>query len=1236
MDESYSAVNISKVFPDWSAEDHAAKKKMWIGETSQIESKEFIADDIPERREVVYSPASLHCISEILVNALDRIEETKSFTGDSRTDHIWVTFNSDCQVTVKNNGRGVPVKMYPGKNKYLPEILFGQLFKGSNLEKTNESKTGGTNGVGSKLANLYSSLFEVEIVYKESDTKTNKIITKYYKQTWKNRMKNVSEPEVKDISESTKQYTKISFIPDFSLFDYPDDKVKIYKLLDGLLRVKIAQMACFANWISSGKAKIEYNGELFRYKSLQQFANWIYPDMKTFSVAIGTSTENKWEVCIGIHENDAKKKSDVLQMTCVNGVSVTGGKHVDKLLDQIIAVTKDNIAKILKETNINFQPGYVYNNIAIFMNCQIPGLDWTEQRKNKLEISAAKLKDYSLPDSFVKNISSNLQERIIETIYEKTPNIGLPKKTKKAIYIPKSKYTPAAYAGTAKSAQCMLFLTEGDSGKTMCDEGLGTLDSEQRRYYGTLTTRGAPVNALKASSFNKKTNRIQWGKKLRENEFLKMFFQVTNLNVDYSYDPADPNYKKQIKELKYGSIVLMVDADSDGMGKIAAIFISNMLLFWPKLVENGFVKIFMSPVRRAYPLGKAKNLKVEEFYSTYDFEQWVEKNNLSEEKLKSKYKIKYFKGLGTHTSVERKYMFKNLSKNIFTIYVERDTKDLYLKLYDKDSEPRKVILSKPIPRYTPEVILRQRETQKISASDHARYEAISHKFENLHQKLYDYVDGMNEVSRKILAGSIKYFKKYPNDEVKIDILSGRIISDMCYHHGPAPLQESIILKAFENVGGNPIIEFLPFGSFGDRQKGPAGHAQPRYIATKLNTRVTKLLYPPDDMPELEYNYDDGKKIEPRRFIPTLPTSILRSVRIPSDGWKGRYNARDVFSTSVIVKYLINCYEEKTGLDKLSIPNPPPDTTGFIGQIRDIRNKTYSVGKYEFDAEKRKLIIKELPLRVWYNDYITKLEEDRMYYNIKGEKSVTVKMFREIIPLCTKYTIHIEIYIEKPNEGYDPIDIIDSHADTPWTDGFEEYFLLKDFMDDHLNYVDIDKAVSFDSYSDIIRAWFPLRKEYYEKRVDRLLRVLEIEILYLENVIRYVSEYKTLGLNRIEEEVAINILSERKYVKFNKPNFTKIKKFPLAKLDEKIFKDGADYDYLLLTTDRDKLTKACNQREERLRRLKDEKNNLITLMSKGKFKGAMLWLNEIEQLQDVIKEGQRTHWMYDEFGKYKFE
>jgi len=602
------------------------------------------------------------------------------------------------------------------------------------------------------------------------------------------------------------------------------------------------------------------------------------------------------------------------------------------------------------------------------------------------------------------------------------------------------------------------------------------------------------------------------------------------------------------------------------------------------------------------------------------------------------------------------------------MYPDAETPRAFEVMFGRDSSLRKDWLKTPIIHPTPQQDAERRVSRKLSCTLLINNEGKEHAMSNLQQKLWSAVDGMNESGRKILDGSLKVFTS-AKEKMKVVTLQGHILAHEHYQHGEASLQESIVGKALLCVGAIQLPQLLPRSNFGTRRMGggikdgDSGH--PRYISTSLNKKLTDKLYPDADYANYEFVYEDGQRVEPKYFVPVLPMAILESTHMPAHGWKIQVWARDVLHVIQIIKYLINTYDvtkDDSQISQMPIGDIRPDTRGFRGEFREIRGTTHCFGDYKFDPKTRILNITELPLRVWSQVYCDSLVEE---HNVKGPDGKVIaksskanlvimegtgknrRISNEIKMFSGKPTNHsnddhinIEIQIAQPDakSGIDPLKIIESYGDGHYSDGFENYFELHQHVSNLLSMIATDESViEFESYEDVIRYWFPIRKRFYELRIDRQLKLMNLRIILLENIIRYVDKYTEMNISKVSEERAIEILTLNS---FDRIHHTWLEAdgyirgedryIPNNQLEQIIVNSpDAKYNYLLNTTDHDKLKQAIIKRKQKYEDMIEARAKFKEMISKGKFKGVDVWLQEIEELEQIIKEGFKTKWGLDE-------
>lgn len=169
---------------------------MWVWDA---EASEMV------NRSITYTPGLYKIFDEIIVNAADNKQR------DGNMDQLKVTIDAEAgTISVWNNGNGIPIAKHAEHNCYVPTMIFGELLTGSNFDDGQAKTTGGRNGFGAKLANIFSTEFVLETADSERKLK--------FKQTFSNNMGSRGEPVVSSYT-SGKDYTCVTFKPDLARFN---------------------------------------------------------------------------------------------------------------------------------------------------------------------------------------------------------------------------------------------------------------------------------------------------------------------------------------------------------------------------------------------------------------------------------------------------------------------------------------------------------------------------------------------------------------------------------------------------------------------------------------------------------------------------------------------------------------------------------------------------------------------------------------------------------------------------------------------------------------------------------------------------------------------------------------------------------------------------------------------------------------------------------------------------------
>src|SRR4029078_2557213 len=440
-------------------------------------------------------------------------------------------------ISVYNNGQGIPIVKHAEHKIYIPELIFGNLLTRSHYDDTSQRIVGGGNGFGAKLCNIYSTSFIIETVDSERGL--------CYIQKFSDNMYSRSEPKVTKCSK--KSYTRISFKPDYQKF-------KMLELTaDAIVLMKKRVYDCTA--CTNKNVAIYLDDVKLKQKEFQQYIGLYSPEKFVFE-----RIENKdfiWEIGINVSES-------FTQVSFVNGIATTqGGRHVDHVVNQIVKKLGEMIST--KKKIENLKSSYIKDKLFIFLRATIVNPSFSNQSK---ELLTTPVKDFGITidisDQFIAKLyKTGIVEEVISfTNYKNQKDFA--KKTdgvrKSKINIPKLE--DANYAGTARSKECTLILTEGDSAKTFAISGFSIIGRDR---YGVFPLRGKLLNVREATQ-----------QQLLKNEEINNLKQIMGLQHNKKYETCDG--------LRYGSILILTDQDLDGI-HIRALIINMIHVWWTELLE---------------------------------------------------------------------------------------------------------------------------------------------------------------------------------------------------------------------------------------------------------------------------------------------------------------------------------------------------------------------------------------------------------------------------------------------------------------------------------------------------------------------------------------------------------------------------------------------------------------------------------------------------------------------------
>jgi DNA topoisomerase II len=248
------------------------------------------------------------------------------------------------RISVWNNGAGVPVEIHKGEGVYVPELIFGHLLTSSNYDDAEKKVTGGRNGYGAKLANIFSTEFVVETA--------DGARKKRYRQRFTNNMGIAHPPSITPCSKSD-NWTCVSFVPDLPKFGMTELEADAV----ALMRKRAVDMA----GVLGRTVAVYFNGARVPVRSFSEYVKlFLPPDTPRASLKVN----DRWEVAV------APSDGQFCQVSFVNAIATTkGGTHVNVVVDQVAKSIADALAK--KHRGSGVKPFMVKNYLAVFVNAQI-------------------------------------------------------------------------------------------------------------------------------------------------------------------------------------------------------------------------------------------------------------------------------------------------------------------------------------------------------------------------------------------------------------------------------------------------------------------------------------------------------------------------------------------------------------------------------------------------------------------------------------------------------------------------------------------------------------------------------------------------------------------------------------------------------------------------------------------------------------------------------------------------
>jgi DNA topoisomerase-2 len=729
-----------------------------------------------------------------------------------------------------------------------------------------------------------------------------------------------SDPEVKR-TRAKSDWTRITFTPDLARFGMASLDADTV----ALLTKRVYDMA----GCTDKSVRVHLNGEELAVRGFKEYAA-LYRQEGEPALA-HERVNDRWEVAVGASDGAFQ------HVSFVNSICTSkGGTHLDLVVNQLVRRLQETAQK--KHKGVAVKPAQVKGHLSVFVNCLIENPAFSSQTKECLTSKASAFgSKCELNDRLARHlvacgvVDSMLSWARVKACNDlKRQHDG--RKRGRLLGIPK--LDDANNAGGRHAQRCSLILTEGDSAKALAVSGLAVLGRDD---YGVFPLKGKLLNVRDASP-----------KQVMENQEIQHITSIMGLQHGKEY--ADTS------SLRYGHIMIMADQDHDG-SHIKGLVINLIAHFWPSLLKiPGFLQEFVTPIVKVSRRGEPTRA----FFTQTEYAAWRAAHDEGRG-----WRMKYYKGLGTSTAAEAKEYFADLRLHRldFEYSGPHNEADLDMAFNKKRPDDRKEWLT----RFDPAVFV-DHARESVDLSDFVHNELIHFSMADNHRSIPAMTDGLKPGQRKILWAC---FLRNLRTEIKVAQLAGYVSEHAAYHHGEASLCGAIINMAQDFPGSNNINLLTPNGQFGTRIQGGKDAASPRYVFTQLN-KVAWALFPAADDAVLPHLTDDGLQVEPERYVPLIPLSLVNGADGIGTGWSSSapcYNPRDVIDN----------------LRRLLAGEPPVPMlpwyrghTGVIEPKADDPSCFYSFGVIRV-VDAVTVEISELPVKRWTQDYKEFLEA-----SIEGE------------------------------------------------------------------------------------------------------------------------------------------------------------------------------------------------------------------------------------------------------------
>ena len=506
-----------------------------------------------------------HLVYEVVDNSID-----EALAG--HCDRIDVFINENNSITVKDNGRGIPVEMHEKEGRSALEVVMTVLHAGGKFDKDSYKVSGGLHGVGVSCVNALSTDLKAE-VFKNG---------KHYEQEFKI---GVPQYPVREIGTTDTRGTNVTFLPDATIFQVTEynydilaSRMRELSFLNKGITITITD---YRELDEDDKPKYE---KFHSEGGLKEFVEFIDMNRETLmpEVIHMEGEKNEVPVEVAMHYNTSYNENIHSYVNNIN--THEGGTHLAgfrRALTRTLKKYADESGMLAKEkvevSGDDFREGLTAVISVKVMEPQFEGQTKTKLGNNEVSGAVDQLVGEMLTNFLEEN--PNAAKTIVQKVILAAKARVAAKKAREMVQrktVMGGSGLPGKLSDCSETdpAICEIFLVEGDSAGGTAKQG------RDRNFQAILPLRGKILNVEKAMQH-----------KVFENEEIKNMFTALGVSVGTEDDSKALNLAK----LRYHKVVIMCDADVDG-SHIATLILTFFFRYMKELIENGYIYIAAPPL----------------------------------------------------------------------------------------------------------------------------------------------------------------------------------------------------------------------------------------------------------------------------------------------------------------------------------------------------------------------------------------------------------------------------------------------------------------------------------------------------------------------------------------------------------------------------------------------------------------------------------------------------------------